>query len=522
MPSKSNEESKKMVQISSSNQLIAKNTLMLYCRTLLIMAVALYTSRIVLDVLGIDNYGIYNVVGGIIGMFSAISGALSLVISRYMTFELGRGDAEKLNRIFSISINILLLFSFIIILIGETVGVWFLNWKMHIAPERLYAANWVLQTSLLAFCINLVSIPYNAVIVAHERMSAFAFISIIEAILKFLICYLLLVIPTDKLIAYSVFITLTALVIYFIYMIYCRRSFDECRYCFVYDRLLMKDMVSFTIWSFITHMAYVLNTQGVNILMNLFFGVALNAARGVAVQVQNAIMQFVTNFTMALNPQITKFYVQDRKKEMFNLICRGAKFSFFLLLVFSLPIMFEVEYILKLWLKIVPEHTANFIRLTIIGGMIDRLGDTGSTACRATGKIRGYSITLTTFTCLVFPFTWMAFGVGMPVESTYLIFIFVYVIVGLVRLFLMKRLLDFPPGLFLRKVICRISATSLLSLICPLLIVTFIPSCLYRFLLSIVIGIVATIVIIYSVGLSVHERIVVMEFVKNRLQKKRL
>ena len=285
-----------MSESSSNNKRIAKNTLLLYFRTFLLMAITLYTSRVVLATLGVDDYGIYNVVGGFVAMFSVISGALSSAISRFITFELGHGDKDKLSRIFSTSVNIQILLGILILILGETVGIWFLNNRMNIPIERMTAANWVLQCSLISFTINLISVPYNAAIIAHEKMKAFAYVSILEAVLKLAIVYLLLVSDTDKLILYAILHVFVALSIRLVYGIYCNRNFSECRYHLVYDKSLLKEMSGFAGWNFLTNGAYILNTQGVNLLINIFFGVAINAARGIVAQIDSAIMQFVNSF----------------------------------------------------------------------------------------------------------------------------------------------------------------------------------------------------------------------------------
>ena len=311
----------KMSETSANNKRIAKNTLLLYVRTLFIMLVTLYTSRVVLNTLGVSDYGIYNVVGGVVAMFSVISVSLSSSISRFITYELGHGDFDKLKRIFSTSINIQVGISLVILVLAEVFGVWFLNTKMNIPAERMTAANWVLQCSLLSFIIGLISVPYNACIIAHERMSAFAYISILEVVLKLAVVYMLLVSPYDKLATYAVLLVVVALIVRLTYGQYCKRHFEESRYRFVHDKSLIKEMTGFAGWSFFGNGAYMLNTQGVDMLINIFFGVTFNAARGVATQVQNAVMQFVNNFTVAVNPQITKSYASGEREYMYKLVC---------------------------------------------------------------------------------------------------------------------------------------------------------------------------------------------------------
>lgn len=508
-----------MSDSSSSNKRIAKNTLLLYFRTLFIMAITLYTSRVILNALGVEDYGIYNVVGGVVAMFSLLSGSLSNAISRFITFELGRGDIKRLSVIFSTSVNIQLGLSLLIMILGAVVGGWFLNTQMNIPEGRMTAANWVLYCSLLMFCVNLVSIPYNACIIAHERMAAFAYVSILEASLKLLICYLIVVSPFDKLISYAILLVVVALIIRLVYGIYCGRRFEECHYRPTYDRSLLKQMGSFAGWQFLTNCCWMFNTQGVNILINMFFGVTLNAARGIATQVDGAIQQFVNNFMTAVNPQITKDYAAGRMQEMFTLVCRGAKFSYFLLMIFAIPVMLETEYILTLWLKTVPDYTVVFLQLTIVGSMVNMLGGTGLTACMATGNIKRYSILISSVGVLVFPLTWIAFKCDLPAESTYVIFILVYVGVTIVRLFIMKGLLHFPPMLFVRKVVLPMFVVTPVSVILPLVVVNSLSESFWRLCLTVIVSLVSSSTVIYLIGLTNNERRTVTAKMTELIQK---
>ncbi len=496
-----------LLSYKQDNGRIVKNTLLLYMRTILVMLVSLFTSRVVLSALGVDDYGIYNVVGGVVAMFTVVSGALSASISRFITFELGRNDIEKLKRIFSTSINIQIGISLLILFLGETIGVWFLNYKMNIPVERLDAANWVLQCSLITFIINLISVPYNAAIIAHEKMSAFAYISILEVILKLLIVYLLYISMWDKLIVYSSLLVLVAIIIRMVYGVYCNRCFVETRYLLVYDSALIKNMTSFAGWGFFTNTAYMFNTQGINILINMFFGVGVNAACGITMQVEAAIMKFVNDFTTALNPQITKSYAMKDFDTMNKLVIRGAKFSYFLLFILSLPILIETDYILGLWLEEVPEHTVAFVRLAIIGTMIERLGYTGYTACMATGTIRRYALWITSVGCLVFPITWLTFKLGAPVETAYLVFACVYIGVDSVRLWIMKGLLNFPVGEFVREVVWRIIVVSFIAAIFPVIIIFFFEQSFSRLVISVLVSVLAAFISIYIFGFTINERI---------------
>lgn len=496
---------------SGNNKRIAKNTLLLYLRTIFLMMITLYTSRVILDQLGVDDYGIYNVVGGFVAMFSVISSALSSSISRFITFELGRGDIKRLTTIFSTSVNIQLGLCSIILVLGEAIGIWFVNTRMNIPPDRIIAANWVFQCSILTFCINLISVPYNSCIIAHEKMSAFAYISILEATLKLLICYMLIVSPVDKLIAYSLLMLFVAILIRFVYGMYCTRNFEECKYRICYEKEIVKEMTGFAGWSFFPNVAWIFNTQGVSVLINLFFGVALNAARGIASQVESAVMMFVRNFTTALNPQITKYYANGDKENMFLLMCRGTKFTYFLTLLMVLPLFLETEYVLQLWLKEVPTHTVIFVQLSIIGSIINNIGNTCYTACQATGNIKRYSIVVTTVGFLVFPLTWLGFKLGLPVESTYIIYILVYICVSIACMLMTRWLLQFPLSMFLRKALLPIVWVTILSSIIPTLLSLRMESSFVRFIITCMVSVLSTCAAIYLTGLSKHEKRIIID-----------
>ena len=497
------------------NQRIAKNTILLYIRTAFTMLVSLFTSRIILNVLGVDNYGIYNVVGGTISMFSIISGSLSGAISRFITFGLGEGNIEKLKRIFSTSVNIQIGLSILILIFAEIGGLWFLNTKLNIPPARMYAAHWVLQFSIFTFILGLISTPYNACIIAHEHMKVFAYIGILEVVLKLLFVLALYFSPFDKLIVYSASLFLIALLLRIIYGIYCNRHFEECVYHFEVDRELLKKMTGYACWGFLGNTAYMFNTQGVNIIINLFFGVALNAARGVVTQVEGAIMQFVNNFMTAITPQITKSYAAGDKSYMFTLICRGSKFSFFLLLFFLIPVEFEAQTILKLWLGIVPEYTAIFFKLSIIGTAIVLIGNTCLTSIMSTGNIRNYQIVVTIVGCLVFPLTWVAYKIGWPAYITYIIYIVIYGILNWIRLLFMRKLLDFKISMFIRKSIYPILVVTIMALIIPSLIYVGMEPSIFRFVIITGVSFVTTAISIFIGGLEKSERNVILSKVKN-------
>lgn len=504
---------------SPNNKRIAKNTMLLYFRTMFTMVVTLFTSRIVLDSLGVEDYGIYNVVGGVVAMLYVITGALSTAISRYITFELGRGDIAKLKVVFSTCINILLIFALLTVLLGESLGIWFLNTKMNIPEERMYAANWVLQFSILTFIINLISTPYNAVIIAYERMSAYAYISIIEVVLKLIVVYLLYISPWDHLVVYSLLLFLIALIIRIIYGIYCNRYFPETKYAFCYEGSLIKEMFRFAGWNFLTSGAYIFNTEGVNILINIFFGVTINAARGIATQVESAIMKFANDFSTAINPQIIKTYATGDIEAMMRLVYRGAKISYFLLLFLSLPVILETDFILSIWLKEVPEHTSVLFQLCMVGVMVDRLGCTTTTACLATGRIKWYSIWVSIIGCLVFPLTWICFENGMPVESTYVVYILVYMGVDLTRMLMMRKLIKFNIREYIYEIYGVAFAATLISFVLPKIVTSCINPSLARFLVTSVVCIASCSMSILFIGFNGHERKALVKYIKEKLNE---
>lgn len=505
---------------TSNNKRLAKNTVLLYFRTIVIMLINLYTSRVILAVLGVEDYGIYNAVGGVVAMFTVISGALSGSISRYITYELGKGVTKQLELVFSTSVNIMIGLSLIILLLSEPICLWFLNTQMNIPDGRMSAANWVLQCSLFAFCINLVSVPYNSAIIAHEKMSAFAYISILEAVLRLAIVFLLVILPLDYLVSYSILILAVALIVRITYGVYCNNNFQECHYVFLYNKKLTREMMSFAGWSFLTNTAYIFNTHGVNLLTNLYFGVTMNAARGIATQVDNAVMQFVNNFTTALTPQITKSYAKGDTQGTFNLVCMGAKFSFFLMLYFALPLIVEADYLLALWLGgNVPPSTAIFVRLGIIAAIIDRFGAVMTTACMATGSIKTYTIYVSLAGSLAFILSWLFFKIGFSAESAYFAFIITYVVVNYVRLRMMKSMLNFPPMMFMREVLLKILPTLAVSFVAPLLIIYYVNPSINRIFLSFLCCTLLTSVSIYYLGMRNSERTAVLKLLREKVKK---
>lgn len=510
-----------MTEISENNKRIARNTLLLYARMLFMMLISLYTSRLFLQILGVEDYGIYNVVGGIVSMFSLISGSLSASISRFITFELGRNDIQRLKVVFSTSVNIQICLALFIMVLAEIFGVYFLNYKMNIPPDRMYAANWVLQFSIITFMVNLISVPYNATIIAHEKMGTFAYMSLFEVFMKLLFLYMLYITPFDKLITYSVCLMIISLLVRFIYGIYCKRNFTECTYEFIIDKSLFKSMTGFAGWNFFGSGSYLLMTQGVNILINIFFGVTLNAARGIANQVDSAVNQFVGNFTMAINPQITKYYASGNIKEMHKLVYNGSKYSFFILWILALPILLETEYIMSLWLGQVPEYSVLLLRLTLAISLVSVVSNTLITSMLATGNIKKYQIIVGGMGMLVFILSYISFKIGFSVESAYLIHLFIFILQLVARLFLLRNMIDLNIKDFLKEVILKDLTIVAISSVASVLLFLQMETSFIRFIIICIASFVINVLSILFIGMSFKERMILVNFIKSKIVKKK-
>lgn len=472
------------------------------------MLIGLYTSRVILNALGVVDYGTYNVVGGFVSMFALVSSSLTSAISRFLTFELGKNAySEKLSHIFSSSVTIQIFLVIVVIILAETAGVWFLNNKMSIPPDRSYAANWVFQWSVFAFCINLLNVPYNSTIIAHEKMSAFAYIGIVEALFKLGIAFLIVFSPIDKLIFYAILMALVSLSMTFMYMIYAIRHFPECSFHFVIDREIIKRMFGFAGWTFLGNTAYILMTQGVSILMNVFFGVIVNAARGIAMIIDNILTQFATNFTMAMNPPIIKSYSQRNMEYMHKLVCMGSKYSFFLLYALALPILLETNAILVLWLKTVPDYTVIFVRLTLLNTLVVVVSNTLITGILATGRIRNYQLLIGSFSLFALPLIYIGYRLGFEPSFAYLVTVFIYILQLGVRVYYLRKVLSLSVCFYFKQVIYPIFLTGLISLIPSFALYKIMPNhSLWSGFSVIIISELFVLFAIYYVGISAVER----------------
>ena len=484
------------------------------------MLVSLYTSRVILNALGVNDYGIYNVVGGFVALSSIVTGSLGAACSRFITFSLGRDNKEEQNKIFSMSMMIMIGLSLLIMIVVEIVGIWFLTEKLNIPAERHEAAHWVFQCSVVSFVINLLSTPYNACIIAHEKMSVFAYITILDAAFKLGVAWGLLITPFDKLITYAILFLFISIIIRFVYTIYCKRHFEECHIVMVYDKRLASEMFSFAGWSFVGCSAQVLLTQGVNIITNLFFNVASNAARGVASQLEGAVRQLVNNFMMALNPQITKTYAAGEHDYTLKLVYQGAKFSFFLSLFFAVPFLFEMDYILRLWLKNYPHEAPTFARLTIAIILADVLSLPIITANAASGKVKKYQLVVGGYNMLIFPIVYVCFLAGLPAYSAYVVHFLVFFTNLFVRIRLMRGILPITYSGYIRNVFYKITPVFILCMILPYLVNSYMDEGFIRLAVLVTATIIELPILIFYIGLRKNERERIIAIAKNKLLKR--
>ena len=454
-----------MVNTSANNKRIAKNTLILYVRMLFMMLISLYTSRVILNALGAEDFGIYNVVGGVVAMMSFFSSSMATATQRFLNYEMGRGHVENLQNIFSVSFISYCIIGIIVVLVAETAGLWFLQNKLVIPSERMFAAFWVYQFSIATFIVSLLSVPYSATIIAHEKMSAFAYISIIEAIGKLVIAYLISISFMDKLIFYAILMFLVSLMVRGVYTIYCKKHFPECKLQWIWKKDLFQQLFSFSGWMLVGTVCNIFNTQGVNMLINIYFGPVLNAARAVAMQVYNAVNSFAVNFMTATRPQIMKSYAQKDYSYTYKLVYSSSKLSFGLLFILSIPLLLDTDYILELWLKKVPDFADKFVQLALIDLLITSAFSPIATLSQASGKIRNYQLIISVGFVLIFVLSWIAYYCGFPVYYTFVISIIINFIGLFVRVWEMKCSQEFPMAVYLKKVVMPICITFFITMI---------------------------------------------------------
>ena len=473
------------------------------------MAVSLYTSRVVLNALGVEDYGIYNVVGSVVTMFAFLNGALVTTTQRYLTFELGKGDFDQLKKVFTTSVYIHAIISLLIVILAETVGLWFFYNEMVIPAERMTAAMWVFQLSIVTMVIQVMSAPFNSIIVSRERMGVFAVISILETILKLAIVYLLLALSYDRLILYAILIAIVQTVICGVYITYCRNHFAESYLVRGTNKALLVEMGKFAGWNIWGNLAATFFGTGLNLLLNVFFGPLVNAARGIAVQVEAAVAQFSTNFLMAVNPQITKLYAQNSLNEMHSLLYRSSKFACYLLLMLSLPVIIETQPLLTLWLKIVPDYTVTFLRILLGIVIVDSMARPLMTAAAATGDVKKYQSVIGGILLSIVPIAYVVLKLGGAPTSVYIVHLCICVIAFFTRLLIIRPMIKLSIRSFTSAVILPCVIVSLVAYILSRLVKDFLPDSLIGVLLVCFISAVIVALLAYLIGLTKGERLFV-------------
>lgn len=492
---------------------IARNTLFLYGRMFLGMLISLYTSRLILEGLGIIDYGIYGVVGGLVGMLSLVSSALSSSISRFITFELGTGNKENLKKVFATSIIIQIAMSVAVLIVGETLGLWFVNTQLTIPADKIYAANWVYQASMLAFVLGLLQCPYSALLVAYEKMNVFAYFGILDLVFRLFIALFLVYAPFqyDHLIIYSLACVAWGMMMQGIYFRYCTKNFEVTHTKLKFDKSYWKKMLGFSTWNGIGCTAGILKDQGVNILLNIFFGPVVNAARSIGYQVTGAITSFAGNFMTALVPQITKSYSAGDIPYTFSLVYRGSRFSYYIMIILAVPILLYTPYILKIWLGVFPDYSIQFVRLVIILALVDILSNTLITLQNANGNIRNYQLAVGTTLFLNFPLSWLALKSGCNPLSVYYVAICVGVACLFLRLAFLRKTVGLPMLDYLKSVVGNVMVVTIMTFIFPTMIWYIMGST--SFLSLICASLVSLLwggTVVLFIGCTTNERIFIM------------
>lgn len=501
---------------SANNKRIAKNTIMLYFRMIVTLVVGLFTSRIVLESLGIENYGIYNVVGGFVSMFSVVNSGLVAATQRYLSFDLGKGDTKELNKTFSSIVMIYIILCCFVVLIAGICGFWFIEEKLNIACDRIDAAYWVFYLSIITLVLSLISNPYNALIIAHERMKAFAYITIFDVMAKLLITYLLYIYDGDRLILYAILMCIMQAFVRVLYTMYCKRNFkNEVQINYHFDWHRIKELYGFAGWTMIGSFAYMGFTQGLNLLLGIFFNPAVNAARGIAVQVQGIVLRFVSSFQTAVDPQITKSFARGDISYLNTLVFLSSKYSFFLLYVLSLPLILVSDALLKLWLVEVPEYTSVFFKLIMITTMYDSITNPFAKAVQATGKIKYYSIFGAGILLFIVPIAYIVLRNGGAPYSVFIVHIVLGFVALIQRIVMAKNILNVTFAKIWKDLARPILNVVILSLSIGLYILRYSNHTFMGVFLTCFIIFIFTLLCIYLCGIDQQEKKVIISKFKN-------
>ena len=502
--------------MQSSNTQIAKNSLFLYVRMLVVMLVSLYTARVVLNVLGVEDYGVYNVVAGVVSTFSFLTGTISAATSRFFAFELGRRNEDGLSKYFRLSMLSFFVITFLIIVLAETVGLWFLYNKMIIPADKMSSAVWVYQFAILAFVVNMLAIPYNAIIVARENMQVYAYIGILEVILKLVIVYFLSIGNFEKLKFYAILMFIVSFIVSFLYYIYCKKKYKESHFSFFWDKKMFNEFFSISFWILFGSFSSVARGQGLNIVLNMFFGPIVNAAYGVSYQVNNAINQFVNSFYTAVRPQITKRYAAGEITSMMKLVFVSSRMCYFLVLIFAIPLFLETPLILKLWLINVPDYSVIFLRLVILVSLIDAGSYPFQAAVSSTGKVKWYQIITGGLMIVTLFVAYFALKLGLPPAAVFYISIVTTILAQISRIIFMRFLLGMSIKNYSKDVLAPIFMVTILACLFPVLCYVYIEPNLVRLIITSLVSVVSTVGLIFIFGINRDERLLILNYIKGK------
>lgn len=508
-----------MSDISINNKRIVKNTLFMYARMFLIMCVSLYSVRVIFASLGEIDYGIYNVVGGVVTMFGFLTTTMASASLRFFAFYIGKDDQTVLARCFSVTFWCYLAIAILGAVLAESVGLWFVNNYLVIPDERMSAALWVYQCVVVTFVFDMILIPYNAIILARERMDVYAYVGIIEAFAKLLIAFIISRFGSDKLVLYGVLTMITSLSVVLFYVLFDLRHFKECRVMKIWDKEIFKDIFGFSSWSLYGSVALMLRSQGINILLNMFFGPIVNAARAIAYQIDSAILSFVNGFYQAVRPQLTKYYSSGEDNQMLSLAYRSSRLSFFLFYTFSVPLILEIPYVLQLWLGKAPELTIVFVRLVLINSIIESLAMPFMGIISSTGKIKRNELINGTIRLLNFPLAWVFLKFGYPPEITLYIAIVSGAICHCVRLYLCANLTSLTLKDYLRESLIPIMIVAILSPILPVIVMRVICGQPAQFIMVVTVSAICTCLLIWFFGVFPAERKQIISWINNKIHK---
>lgn len=491
----------------SKSARITKNTLFLYIRSFFVLLISLYTSRVVLDVLGIEDYGIYNVVGGVVGMLSFLNTSMSAAYQRFYNYEMGQKNLVNLSDLFRSSLAVQFIYAIFIVIIAETLGLWYLDNYLVIPHDRVHAAQVVYHVSVLSFALSTFQAPFTALIIAYEKMGIFAVVSMLDAILKLLIVFLLPIIPGDKLVLYSMLMVIIICFNTGMYLIICKTHFSVCKLSFSWNRANLRKLLSFSTWGAIDSMSYTLKSQGLNILLNIFGGPVVNAARGVSYQILTAVNQFITSFQTAFRPQIIKLYSEGALDSMYKLYYSATKISCYLLWCISLPIILEISYILTLWLgDNVPYYAPSFSRIILLTALVSAYANPTSCIAYATGKIKSFTIFVSGFNLIIIPVAYIFLKLGYGPESAMIVSLVVSILVQLIRIAVVRTLIPFPVRKYITEVVIPTTSVFIISSILPIIChICFVHSQLSA-IFNCMICVFSVIVVTYFIGLNEEER----------------